>query len=360
MKRFILVVVLLFLLVTVIVQAAKEKVGRDLRQPIAETELSPTPTIAVDPNQKITTSVYVPYWALDDTENTTLYDQYIYFGITPNRQGIAQEEGFSRVNKFNNLVPGGKERLLALRMVDSEVNADILKDVKVQERIITQTIAYAKKNDFDGIVLDLEMSAIPFDSLITQINEFTKEIATATKKQNLAFTMTLYGDTFYRVRPFDVKSLSQSSDSFMLMAYDFHKSRSNPGPNFPLKGNEKYGYDMTMLAEDISVYTDPKNVTVIFGMFGYDWKVDANGKATASGEPLTYEQIETKFLNGCKFTDCQIKRDTLSSETTITYTDDTNQRHIVWFEDMQSVKQKQDYLRTRGISNFSFWAYSYF
>jgi spore germination protein YaaH len=360
MKRFILVVLLLFLLAIVIVQAAKEKIGRDLRQPIAETKLSPTPTIAIDPNQNIVTSVYVPYWALDDAENTTLYDQYIYFGITPNRQGIAQEEGFSRVNKFNELVPGGKATYLALRMVDSEVNADILKDTKVQERIIAQTIAYAKKNNFDGIVLDLEMSAIPFDSLITQINEFTKEIATATKSQNLKFTMTLYGDTFYRVRPFDVNSLSQSTDSFMLMAYDFHKSRSNPGPNFPLKGNEKYGYDMTMLAQDISIYTAPENVTVIFGMFGYDWEVDDKGKATASGVPLTYEQIQAKFLNGCDFTDCQIERDTLSSETSISYIDENNQRHIVWFEDMESVNQKQEYLRTRGISNFSFWAYSYF
>jgi spore germination protein len=360
MKRFIVVVILLFLLGFIILQAAKDKVVRDLRQPIAESELSPTPTVIIDPNQKILTSVYVPYWALEDQENTTVYDQYIYFGIAPNRQGIATDDGYERVDNFNNLVPEGKETYLALRMVDSEINADILKDKVAQQRIISQTVAYANRHNFDGIVLDLEMSAIPFDSLIDQINTFSNDLSKAAKARNLQFTMTLYGDTFYRLRPFDVKALSQSTENFMLMAYDFHKSRSNPGPNFPLRGSEKYGYDMTKLADDITGYTAPQNVSVIFGMFGYDWEVDSSGKATGHGVPLTYEQIQAKFLNGCSYEPCEIQRDPLSAETTIIYTDEENQRHIVWFEDMQSVQEKQKYLRSRGITNFSFWAYSYF
>lgn len=360
MKRFIFVVLLLFLLGYVILQAAKDKVGRDLRQPIAETKLSPTPTIVINPNQQITTSVYVPYWSLTEDNDAVMYDSYIYFGITPNRRGIAQEEGYTRVQAFNNLVPAGKETHLALRMVDSEVNADILKDQAVQNRIISQTIAYAKANNFDGVVLDLEMSAIPFDSLVDQITAFTAALSKEAKANNLSFSMTLYGDTFYRVRPFDVKELAKSTDSFMLMAYDFHKSRSNPGPNFPLNGNESFGYDMTKLADDIVGYTNPENVHVIFGMFGYDWEVGDDGKATAQGKPLTYEQIEAKFLNGCDFSPCTIQRDALSSETKISYTDEDGQKHIVWFEDRKSVEAKQKFLRSRGITQYSFWAYSYF
>lgn len=360
MKRFVVVVVLLFALAFVILQAAKEKVGRDLRQPIAETQLSPTPTIAINPNQKVVTSVYVPYWALEDEENPTEYDQYIYFGITPNRQGIAMDDGYQRVDQFNQLVPSGKSTYLALRMMDSETNAAILKSKSVQQRIITQTIAYTQRNGFDGVVLDLEMSAIPFESLVDQISVFTADLSKATKAKNLSFSMTLYGDTFYRLRPFDVKELAKSTDSFMVMAYDFHKSRSNPGPNFPLRGNETYGYDMTELANDISGYTLPENVSVIFGMFGYDWKVDNKGDAIAQGEPLTYEEIQATFLTDCEYEQCEIKRDPQSSETTIKYTDESGQKHIVWFEDPKSVHEKQKYLQSRGITNFSFWAYSYF
>ncbi len=359
MKRFILVVVLLFALVFVIIQAAKAKIGKDLSQPILETVLSPTPSIAIDPNQKTVNSVFVPYWAIGD-ETFNGYDQYLYFGITPNAKGISEEEGYARIDAFRENVPQGKKTLLVLRMVDSEVNANILKDKNAQARIIDQSVSYAKQNGFSGIVLDLEMSAIPFDSLVDQISTFSNNFATKTKEAKLEFTMALYGDTFYRLRPFDVKSLSEANNTFMLMAYDFHKSRSNPGPNFPMQGKETYGYDMTELADDILQYTSPKNVTIIFGMFGYDWEVDNNGKAISQGSPLTYKEIEQKFLDDCDYTSCAIKRDALSAETRVTYTDSEGQKHVVWFEDMTSVRQKQQYLRTRGITSFSFWAYSYF
>ncbi len=359
MKRFIAVVLLLFALGFVVIQAARVKIGKDLAQPVSETVLSPTPSIPINPNQKTVTSVFVPYWAIGD-EIYTGYDQYLYFGITPNAKGIAQEDGARRIDDFKEKVPSGKNMLLVLRMVDSETNADILKDKNAQARIIDQSISFARQNGFSGVVLDLEMSAIPFDSLVNQISTFSNAFATKTKSANLTFTMALYGDTFYRLRPFDVKALSEANNNFMLMAYDFHKSRSNPGPNFPLQGKETYGYDMTKLADDILQYSPSKNVTIIFGMFGYDWEVDNSGKAVSQGDPLTYKEIEEKFLNTCNYTDCKIKRDQQSSETKITYTDAQGQKHIVWFEDMTSVRQKQQYLRTRGITSFSFWAYSYF
>jgi spore germination protein YaaH len=50
----------------------------------------------------------------------------------------------------------------------------------------------------------------------------------------------------------------------------------------------------------------------------------------------------------------------VSAETVIHYTDDTGQKHIVWFEDMQSVNTKEQFLRKKGIGNFAFWANSYF
>jgi spore germination protein YaaH len=55
-----------------------------------------------------------------------------------------------------------------------------------------------------------------------------------------------------------------------------------------------------------------------------------------------------------------ITRDPKSAETKITYTDADKKQHVVWFEDMESVAAKEAYLKTRGISKVSFWAYSYF
>lgn len=246
-------------------------------------------------------------------------------------------------------------------MTDSNTNASILQSKTLQQKIISQTISIAKANGFSGIVMDLEMSGIPLGPTLDEINDFTKTLDEKAKAQNLEFDTTLYGDTFYRLRPFDVKTIAQNSDMILIMAYDFHKSQSGtPGPNFPLSGQNIYGYDMEKMSDDFLQAVPNKKIGVIFGLFGYDWPVDNQGNAIGQAEPLSDIQIHNKFLNGCQFKDCLIKNDPISAETEIQYTDTNNQKHVVWFEDMKSVDIKEQYLRKRGIGNFSFWANSYF
>lgn len=341
-------------------QVARDKVRHDLAQPVRDLVSPPTPTIVIDRQGKTNTSLFVPYWTVNDMSDGT-YDTYIYFGLTPTTNGIdGSESGAQNVDDFNKAVPEGKASLLTLRMIDQDTNSAILKNKKVQDKVIQQTLTFAKENGFSGIVLDLEVSGLPFDALVTQISDFAHNLATQTKAQHLQFDMTLYGDTFYRVRPFDVKKVAADADNVMLMAYDFHKARSNPGPNFPLNGQNTYGYDMSKMADDFLQVVPNQKLTVIFGLYGYDWPVDNSGTAIGQGSPVTDAQVQNKFLNSCDFQDCTIKRDPVSAETVVRYTDDNGQKHIVWFEDMQSVKQKEKMLEQKGIGNFSFWANSYF
>jgi len=257
-------------------------------------------------------------------------------------------------------MPEGKQTLLTLQMENTDINSAILKDKNLQQKVIAQTISLAQQNGFSGVVLDLEMGGIPFDALVDEINSFTKALDTAAKAGHLEFAVTLYGDTFYRLRPFDVKTIATHADTVMIMAYDFHKSRSSAGPNFPLSGQDIYGYDMSKMADDFLQAVPNKKITVIFGLFGYDWPVDDKGNAIGTGQPVTDTQISDKFLTNCAYKECHWNRDTVSGETVIHYTDDNNRKHIVWFDDMQSAKAKEQYLKKRGIGNFSFWANSYF
>lgn len=361
MRKLVFFLLLVFSVAFIALQLAKEKVVRDLAQPVIESVLSPTPTLTINKNQKTQTSVFVPYWTLTESiDPDETYDQYIYFGITPGKNGIEQEAGLQRIEDFSAIVPQGAEKLLTLRMVDSDRNAAILKNKQLQQRIIAQTVTYASENGFSGVVLDLEMSAIPFDSLVDQITAFSNDLAKEVKKEKLTYGLALYGDTFYRVRPFDVKAVTQNADLVLIMAYDFHKSRSNPGPNFPLKGRQTYGYDFEQMTEDYLRTVDATKLGVIFGLFGYDWVVDDSGKAIAQGKALSYQKIKADFLDTCAYAECKVERNEESAETTISYTDDEGRKHRVWFEDMQSVKAKQAYLKSRGIANYSFWAYSYF
>jgi spore germination protein YaaH len=358
-KRFLVVLLIIIVSVFLFVRVIREQVRHDLLQPVVQPALIPSPTVVIDRLQKTNTSLFVPSWTVDTISDTS-FDHYIYFGINPTKNGIDEESANKNIQAFQQQMPDGKQTLLTLQMQNTDINGDILQNKTLQQKVIIQTVSLARQNGFSGVVLDLEMGGIPFDSLLDEINSFTKALDTQAKAQGLTFAITLYGDTFYRLRPFDVKTIASNSHTVMIMAYDFHKARSSPGPNFPLGGQAIYGYDMEKMADDFLQAVPNQKLSVIFGLFGYDWPVDAKGNAIGQGQPLTDLQIENKFFNDCKFSVCQIKRDALSSETEIHYTDDANQQHIVWFEDQQSVALKEQYLRKRGIGNFSFWANSYF
>lgn len=359
MKRFLIIVLLIVVSAFLFLRVLKSIVGRDLAQPVYEPAAKPSPTIVIDQLKQIHTSVFVPSWTVDTIDDAS-FDQYIYFGISPTKEGIDTTASEKELATFSQSVPEGKKTLLTLQMQNPDINTAVLQDKTVQQKVISQTITLAKQNGFSGVVLDLEMGGIPFDSLVDGINNFTKALNIQAKAQQLSFGVTLYGDTFYRLRPFDVKTIAANTDMVMIMAYDFHKSRSNPGPNFPLGGQSIYGYDMSKMSDDFLQAVPNQKLSVIFGLFGYDWPVDNQGNAVGQGQPLTDLQIQNKFLTGCSFANCQITRDSSSAETVVHYTDANNQKHIVWFEDKQSVAAKEAYLKKRGIGNFSFWANSYF
>ncbi len=338
----------------------KEKVRKDLNQPVSYPSVTIAPTLKVNKKQDEKTSLFVPYWTLKH-EIAGDYDEFIYFGVTPGIAGIDKSDaGYSNIDTFLELVPQGSKKLLTLRMIDRERNFATLKDPSLHKKVISDTIALSKEHGFEGIALDLELSAIPFDSLIQQINAFTKLFYQQAKKNNLQFSIVIYGDTFYRIRPFDVKALSSNSDRIFIMAYDFHKSKGNPGPNFPLGGKDEYGYDLAKMTDNFLEFVPARKTTVIFGLFGYDWIVDNKGKSLGNGGPLTYAEIKDEFIGNCLYTNCSIKGDKKSAETEIRYTDAEDRDHIIWFEDMESVAAKKKYLKERGISSFSFWANSYF
>lgn len=346
-----------------LISFAKEKVRQDLARPIpypTATLEPPTPTPDVS-NVKETNSLFVPYWTMKAiATDSAKYDQYIYFGVVPTKNGINQkEEGALALDTFIDVIPDTKDRLLTIRMIDNKNNFAILDDEVSQEKVIKDAVALAKKKGFNGIVLDLEVSAIPFDSLIKQITAFNTKFSKEAKKNKLSYSIALYGDVFYRARPFDVKALAKEADQVLIMAYDLSKARGDPGPNFPLYGRKTFGYDLEKMIDDYLRVVPGKKITVVFGLFGYDWVVNGQGNAVSQGKSISTQEIEKKYVDACVSKNCLVTRDSDAAETEIHYGDRSG-NHIIWYEDMVSVDAKKEFLKQRGITSFSFWAYSYF
>ncbi len=315
------------------------------------------------------TSIFVPYWSLSESDapfsspgtiNRPI-DTAIYFSVSATTSGInTSNTGYVNLPEFIARSANTPNTLLTISMVDDDVNNSVLESPAAQEKIISQAVTIAKNNEFDGIILDLEVGGFASKEVNTQILNFVKNASEIVKKGNLSFAITLYGDSFYRNRPYSIELLSPFVDQFYIMAYDLHKLWGTPGPNFPAKGSDIFGYDMQTMIRDMLKFTTRDKLTIIFGLYGHDWMVDEKKRPFTAAKTLTQSQIQKKFIDSCVMKNCVIKRNPYALETEINYVDEQAQYHIVWLEDAGSVSQKIELLKEFGINAVSYWAYSYY
>lgn len=305
------------------------------------------------------TYIFVPYWTIDQDIKSTPYDKLLYFGIKADEHGlITDEDGYKNLEKFTQ-DSGSKKKLLTIRMLNTDTNLEILNSVSSQKKIIDQATILAKKYNFLGLVLDFETQGLPFESLVTKITKLHALFAKETHNQGLSFGTLLYGDTFYRVRPYDAASISKFVDRVYVMAYDFSKAKSDPGPNFPLSGADEYGYDFKTMVSDFSKEVSREKLTIIFGMFGYDWKIDEKGRGKETAVSGTTLQFEKKLTTCISDDSCKSSIDRNAQETKITYKENL-ENHIIWFEDNNSKEKKIIYLHSQHLNSVGDWAYGYF
>jgi hypothetical protein len=304
-------------------------------------------------------SLFVPYWNLTGTPDRK-YERLIYFGISATRNGIDEDDqGFTGLDAFDTFA-GDAEKWLTLRMLDYDENAAILDDRTSWATIANETAALAEERGYTGVVLDLETGLAAFGVSPESINGFARALRKETDARGLDLAIAVYGDAAFRKRPFDVKTLGDIADEIMVMAYDFHKSFGLPGPNFPLGGRDEYRYDFRTMVEDYREAVPPERLTVIFGMYGYQWVVDDQGRPVKAAVAVTLKDAQRDFGANCDERNCVVTRDKTSAETKVTYTDGEGKDRVVWYEDEKSVLRKREYLESQGIGSVSYWVYGYF
>lgn len=300
----------------------------------------------------------VPYWTISENENATGYENFLYFGIAANQNGIDETEpGFKNLDTFKTFV-GGNKAYLIVRMLGTSSNLEILKEKDTQEKIISESLKIAKENNFLGVVLDFETQGLPFENLLQKITSFNSLFNKKAHEQNLTFGTFIYGDVFYRVRPYDVGEISKVVDRVYVMAYDFSKAKGDPGPNFPLDGIDTYGYDFKTMVSDFLKTTPSEKLTVVFGLFGYDWIIDEQGRSKGTAESKSTLMFE-KFMTQCINENSCTVSNNKSYGTKITYKKD-EESHVIWFEDYASIKEKESFLSSKNLNSIGYWAYSYF
>lgn len=307
-------------------------------------------------------NIFLPYWASEMDDVEMKYDNYYYFGVQPTIRGTLEEEPGLQNIKITKNIPE-KQKKLVIRMLNSTVTEALLEGKQAQKELVSQIGATLNSYSFSGIVLDIEVPFTLNSGKKDKITEFVQLMCTAVKSNYKTCSVLIYGDLYYRSRPYDVKRLGEIADKILIMSYDFHKAGGEPGPNFPLSrrsANEggpdiDYEYDFKQMISDFLKDVSKEKIEVVFGMYGYDWTLNEQGTPLKAATAISVNNIKSK-----------VKRLNLkvvsnrAREKKIEYVDNTGKKHILWYEDEESYAVKTKYLQQQGVWQISFWAQSYF
>jgi spore germination protein YaaH len=315
----------------------------------------------------------VPYWQITSNvgpfARPTILSQpaipttlrYVYFAINTNEFGLEKDdEGYEQLQTFLSKVPSGSKKYLAVSMLDLDTNYTILKDIDLQNTIIDQSIQLAHEHGFEGLVFDFEMPPLLTDKVPGQINDFMQLFGKRAREANIKSVVTTFGDVYYRQRPYDIRAIGSYVDELMIMAYDFHKASGEPGPNFPFEGQNTYSYDFQKMLTDYLAVVDTRKLTILYGMYGYDWTVDIEKRPIKNAQALTLQQIEQNYIRRCDEINCNQSRDPSTKETQLEFVDSDSQYHLIWYEDRESVARKTNYLNSQGVTSVGYWTYGYY
>ena len=212
----------------------------------------------------------------------------------------------------------------------------ILNDPKKRDRLIHDIVRLLVKNNFDGINID-------FEELQEKKNEtlvlFQKQLYEKLHAKGKLVTQDVvpFNDDY------NFKELSKYNDYVFVMAYDQYSESTIPGPICHQKWIEG--------AVDNAVQKIPmKKLILALAGFGYDWKVDDNGKPV-SAKPITYQEA----LTTARSYGATIDFDNDSYNLHFTYDDDNGAQHQVHFTDAATTFNSMRFAAEYGLSGVSLW-----
>ncbi|CAF1015538.1 unnamed protein product [Brachionus calyciflorus] len=240
----------------------------------------------------------------------------------------------------------------------------IVTDDRIMNEFVDDSVTFLKSRKFDGLDLDWEYPA-------GYKNEFTKLVQRLRAKytpQNLLLTAAVAAGKSNIDPSYDISRLAENLDFLNIMTYDYHGQwESFTGHNAPLYPRPSENGDQKLLNVDFTVnyYIQqgyPANkINLGLGTYGRSFTLflsNSNnmGAITSGGGSAGQYTREAGFLayyEICQFLSSGWTR-RWSSEHQVPYAFNGNQ--WVGYDDMESLKIKVDYAKSKGLGGVMFWA----
>lgn len=201
-----------------------------------------------------------------------------------------------------------RSRTLPYLMVYSgDVNGELTKIIEnadARKQAISEMVAAAKNNQFQGILLDFEGLGLTTDKAKTRASftAFVKEVSLQAKSENLRLALALHPlNSSYQ--GYDYKALGQIADEIIIMAYDYRIGGGTGKPEPADKVDEAIRLALKETKKDKLVLglnmnsEDAKSVNTLIGLAKrYDLKGIAIWRlGLISGDEWTQMQKSIEF-----------------------------------------------------------------
>lgn len=226
-------------------------------------------------------------------------------------------------------------KLSAMFFGSRETVSPVLADANLRSFLAKNIVDTSVMYKYDGINIDFEgLESNDRDNFIS----FLRELKGYATESGLKLTVSLHAmteaTTWYQ--GYNFKEIGNIADDVVLMAYDYHNPSTTSGPIAPywwVNDAIEYAIDNGIPAEKILLG---------IGFYGYDWS-DGGSAST-----LTIDEVINK-LGGMQY-----NFDSKNLSPYFEYVEN-GVKHIIWFEDGDSIDLKLKLIRMYGLKGAAFW-----
>ncbi|GEL78213.1 LysM peptidoglycan-binding domain-containing protein [Tenuibacillus multivorans] len=228
---------------------------------------------------------------------------------------------------------------------DSDLMATLLRNPDIQETFINNLLNIMRQKGYVGVNFDFEY-VYPEDR--ENYNNFLRRVVNRLRPEGLLTTTALAPkdsgeQTGLLYEAHDYPAHGEIVDFVVLMTYEWGWAGGEPWAIAPI--------DEVREVLDYAVQVIPRN-KILMGipLYGRDWDIPWEQGTFAETVSLD-EALDLANRYGAN-----IQYHTQHQSPYFQYTDETGQRHEVWFEDARSMRAKYKTIKDYGLRGASYWA----
>lgn len=325
-------------------------------------------TLSVSGTPKKEVYGFFPYWmtSQEDKINIDELTAISLFGLEVDGKGNIVTQSGGQVDggwamwndpKINDLINRARRKRVRVELTmkafnNTDIEGLVTSD-NAQKIFISNVLHLINLKSLQGVNLDFEYTGTPPQAITAGFTRLVTNLNAELKRQIPNSTLTV--DTYLNAASipglFDVELLSQQADELIIMGYDVHTPKGDPGPVAPLDGPVSILGFMQSYLEKVS----PDKLVLAVPYYGYDWPIKADG--TPTGEPgSTLPYAEVADLSKGK----TISWDDVGQTPYFTYLDpDTKTTRVAYFENTRSLGLKYDLINKKNLKGMGIWALGY-